>query len=111
MRETNLVPNLSKTKFTVTGTKQMVRVDDLNTVNSSNLQRKIYTSIQFKITWYVIDKSYDWREHINKIVKEYHIHIVEKLKRILPFYVKKWLTESLVLSKLDNWIRFLVTKM
>lgn len=59
----------------------------------------------------LIDKSYDWREHINKIVKEYHIHTVEKLKRILPFYVKKWLTELLVLSKLDNWIRFLVTKM
>ena len=86
--------------------RQMVRSDQLDSSNKVNIKCKnknIERVKEYKLLGIIIDEHFELHSHINKILKDGYstFWILKLLKRYAPYYLRKQLCESLILSKLD----------
>ena len=58
---------------------------------------------EFRLLRKTIDKNLNWKKHINNTTKNCYtkLNVLCKIKRHTPLRVRKQLTESLILTKLD----------
>ena len=58
---------------------------------------------EFKLLGLTIHKTFNWKKHINNMTKNCYtiFSVLRKIKKYTLITVRKQLTESLILSKLD----------
>ena len=58
---------------------------------------------EFKLLALTIDKNFNWKKHINNLTKNCYttFSVLRKIEKYTLIPVRKQLTESLILSKLD----------
>ena len=103
-REANLVINPEKTKVMLMSTSQLSRVHHLDitnidlTVNDTPLKRVTTT----KLLGSYIHEHLNWEENVKHTAASCYATLtsIKKLKKILPFHIRKNLAQALVLSKL-----------
>ena len=110
--DTNLVFNESKTKTVLFSTKQMSTRHNLSDeslycikCNNKPIERKSV----MKVLGVTLKHDLSWTEHVQSVITEGYstLRSLKSIKRLTPFYLRKSLAESLVLSKIDYSIAVL----
>ena len=103
---TNLVFNPNKTKVMVIPSRQMAQYHQLGGSNKVNIKcnnKNIAIVKEYKLLGIILDEHFELHSHVNKILKDGYStsRTLKLLKRYAPYYLRKQLWKSLILSKLD----------
>ena len=96
--------NPRKTKVMVISSRQMAQYHQLDSFNKANIKCDNENIVkEYKILGILLDEYFEIHSHVNKILKDGYstLRILKLLKRYAPYYIRKQLCESLILSKLD----------
>lgn len=107
--QSNLSFNATKTKFLLFSTPKLRKLHNLNQISIQANDTILSSVASFKLLGVYFDQSLTWKTQINHLMKECFskISILKRVKRILPYQTRKYLIQSLVLSKLDYGIQLL----
>ena len=66
-------------------------------------QKRIERVKEYKLLGVILDEHFELHSHVNKILRDGYstLRTLKLLKRYAPYYLRKQLCESLILSKLD----------
>ena len=83
--------------------EQYHQLDSSNKVNIKCNNKSIKRVKEYKLLGIILDEHFELHSHVNKILKDGYstLRILKLLKRYAPYYLRKQLCESLILSKLD----------
>ena len=106
LEDANIVFNPNKTKVMVISSRQMAQYhqpDSSNKVNIKCDNKSIERVKKYKLLYITLDGNFELHSHVNKILKGGYstLRTLKILKRYTPYYLRKQLCESLILSKLD----------
>ena len=78
-----------------------LEIDSINVMCGDNTSLKRVDSM--KILGITFEKHLDWTSYVNKIAKDCFstIRILNRLKRFIPFKVRRDIAQTLILSKID----------
>ena len=99
----NLLFNAKKTKTMLFATQQMARRHEFDYEIRSIDDKTIERVKDFKLLGVTFSQDMKWNAHVNLATfKAYGtLKTLSKIKRFMPYHVRKQLAESLVLSRLD----------
>ncbi len=101
----NLALNNSKTKWMLISTKQMSRVNNLDEYSGEIIcnAKALERVTSMKILGMTFDEHLNWGEHITSLLSSCYsvLAVLRKLKNLAPYFVRKQLVETLIISKLD----------
>ena len=82
---------------------QYHQLDSSNKVNIKCDNENIERAKEYKLLGIILEKHSELHSHDNKILKDGYstLRILKLLKCYAPYYIRKQLCESLILSKLD----------
>ena len=90
----------------VISSRQMAHYHQLDSSNKINIKcdnENIQRVKEYKLFGIILDEHFELYSHVNKILKDGYsiLWIIKLLKRYAPYYIRKHLCKSLILSKLD----------
>ena len=101
----NLALNATKTKTILFTNSQMEKLYGLaqDVVKLKCKHKTLENTGKFKLLGLTIDKNFNWKKHINNITKNCYttISFLRKIRKYTLITVRKQLTDSLILLKLD----------
>ena len=104
-KDKNLVFNPNKTKVMLISSRQMAQYHQLDSSNKVNIKcnNKNIERVKKKLLGIILHEHFELHSHVNKILKDGYstLRTLKLLKHYAPYYLRKQLCESLILSKLD----------
>ena len=105
LKNMNLVFNPNKTKIMVIS-RHMVQYHQLDSSNKVNIKcnvKNMERVKEYKLVGIPLDEHFELHSHVNKILNDGYsaLRTLKPLKPYTPYYLRKQLSESLILSKLD----------
>ena len=99
----NLLFNSKKTKTLLFSTQQMARRHNLDYEIKSSDEKTIERVREFKLLGVTFSEDMKWNAHIKRITSKAYgtLKALSRIKRFVPYHLRKQLAESLVLSQLD----------
>ena len=90
----------------VISSRQMAQYHQLDSFNKVNIKcdnENTERVKECKLLGIILDEHFELHPHVNKILKDGYstLRILKLLKCYAPYYIRKQLCESLILSKLD----------
>jgi len=99
----NLLFNAKKTKTMLFATQQMARRHEFEYEIKSINEKPIERVKEFKLLGLTFSEDMKWNSHIKQATSKAYgtLKTLSKIKRFVPYHLRKQLAESLVLSRLD----------
>ena len=102
----NLIFNTGKTKTVLFASRQLAKAHNLSDPSLYEIKsmgKKIERTNNYKILGMIFNQDLSWNLHINQVLSNTYscLRMLSKIKRFTPYYVRKQLAETLVLSRID----------